>query len=154
MNKGVTDAKQIKKKPGNCYWFIQKDDLRMFHESVSVVWISLAPIESRVWMLGPWEVALLGGVALLDWVRPCWLWERDLRSPMLKISLVRKRASFWLPSDQDLELPAPFPAPCLPRQCHASPMIIIDWISKTVSQNQWNVFLYKSCFGHDVSAWQ
>jgi hypothetical protein len=32
MNKEAMDAKQIKKKPSNCYWFIQSGDLTVFHE--------------------------------------------------------------------------------------------------------------------------
>jgi hypothetical protein len=36
-----------------------------------MVWIGLVPIDSCVWILGPWWVALLGGVALQpEW--PCW----------------------------------------------------------------------------------
>ena len=47
--------------------------------------MGMAPIDLDVGMLGPWGVALLGGVALSEWVWPCqsgcglvggsvWLW--------------------------------------------------------------------------------
>ena len=34
--------------------------------------MGMAPIDLDVGMLGPWGVALLGGVALSEWVWPCW----------------------------------------------------------------------------------
>ena len=37
-----------------------------------VVSVGLTPIHSCVWVLGLQGVALLGGVALLEWVWPCW----------------------------------------------------------------------------------
>jgi hypothetical protein len=37
-----------------------------------VVWKGMFPLHSCVWMLGPYWVALLGGVALLEYVWPWW----------------------------------------------------------------------------------
>lgn len=33
------------------------------HSPSTVVWIGMAPIRSCIWLLGPWEMALLGGMA-------------------------------------------------------------------------------------------
>jgi hypothetical protein len=46
--------------------------------------------------------------------------------------------SSWLPSDQDVELPAPSPAPCLPGHCHASCHDDNGLNLQTVSQPQYN----------------
>jgi hypothetical protein len=60
-------------------------------------------------MLGPREVALLGGVAL--WNRcglvgeSVSLCRQALRASRLKFCPVQKRASSWLPLDQEVELP-------------------------------------------------
>ncbi|EDM08945.1 rCG43231 [Rattus norvegicus] len=72
-------------------------------------------------MQGPWEVAPLGGVVVLEevcvGVALCaWV----LRCPRLKLCPVQKRASFWLSLDQDVELSAS-PAPCLLSYCHIPP---------------------------------
>jgi hypothetical protein len=74
-------------------------------------------------MLGPWEVALLGGVALLEegvalleevchyggggWGSFAWALSSE------------EESLFWLSSDQDVEISA-FPVPCLSEHCHAS----------------------------------
>ena len=105
-------------------------------------------------MLGPWEVALWGGVAWLVEVHHCvgGLW--GLLAFMLHS--VQKRPYSWLPtkesraacwSDRDVELPAP-PAPCLPGCCHASTVMIMGWTSKTISQPQLNICLCKGCLDH------
>lgn len=43
------------------------------------------------------------------------LWEWDLRSPMIKVSVI---AHFLLPAGQDIEPSVPSPAPGLPACCH------------------------------------
>jgi len=74
-------------------------------------------------MLDPWEVAPLGGVALLEWV---WPWRKCITVGMgfevsvLKLCPVWKRVASWLPLDQDVALSALSAAPCLPAHCHAS----------------------------------
>jgi hypothetical protein len=40
--------------------------------------------------------------------------------------------------------------PTSSRHCHATAMMIMDWISEPVSPLQLNVVLYKSCLGHGV----
>jgi hypothetical protein len=77
-------------------------------------------------MPDPWEVALLGGVALLEEVSLC---ELGLWGPMLKLcpwwerdlppGWPKKTISLGLTSNQDVELLAP-PAPSLSACCHAS----------------------------------
>jgi hypothetical protein len=79
-------------------------------------------------MLGSWEVAALGGVALLEWVWPCWSrcglgGSASLLECVLKLPAVRKRRPcwlpeeetvlFWLPLDRNAELSARL-APGLP----------------------------------------
>jgi hypothetical protein len=61
-----------------------------------------------------------------------------------------------LPVDQDVELSAPSPAPCLPADCHASQHDDngLKKTSETVSRSQLDVFLYKICASHDVSSKQ
>ena len=86
-----------------------------------VVWIGLAPIDSSVWMFGPWGVALLGGVALLEEVCHCGLGLLVLKLWPVCVTVSSwppVEDSLWLPSDQDVELSAPSPAPCLPAGCH------------------------------------
>ena len=83
-------------------------------------------------MLGPWEVLLLGvvaligeGVALLKivchWVEVGWRGGVEVSS-YIQAMFSKKRPSSWLPgedsslllpADQDIELSAPSPAPCL-----------------------------------------
>ena len=53
--------------------------------------------------------------------------------------------SFLLPVDQNVELSAPSPAPCLPVQCHVSCHDDNGPDLWTVSQLHLIVFLYKSC---------
>ena len=62
--------------------------------------------------------------------------------------------SLLLPADQDAELSAPSPAPCLPGCCHASSLMIMDWTSEPVSQPLLVIFPYKGCLGHGVSSQQ
>jgi hypothetical protein len=89
---------------------------------VVVVWIGLAPIDSWVWILGHrewhyWEVwpywrrcNLVGGsVSLCRWA---------LRAPMSSLYPVWKKVSSWQSLDQDVELSAPSPTPCLPVYRH------------------------------------
>ena len=47
------------------------------------------------------------------------LWGRALRYPMLKLH-PEWNSFLLMPADQDVELSAPSPAPCLPAHCHAS----------------------------------
>ena len=92
-------------------------------------------------MLGPWEVSLLGGVALLE--KACHCGGGALRSHIYaEVCPVWCSPFSWLPLDQDVELSDP-PAPCLPRCCHALTMMIMDWTSETVSQPQLNVVLMR-----------
>jgi hypothetical protein len=90
---------------------------------VCVVWIDLASIDSCVWMLGPWRVPLLGGVALEEmWLccRKCVTVDWAFRSPlMLTLGSVQMIVSSWLPFYQHVEVSAP-PGPCLPTCCWAS----------------------------------
>ena len=67
-------------------------------------------------MLGSQGMALLGGVALLEWVWPCWRkcvtvevgFEVSYAQAMPSVT----HSLLLLPADQDTELLA-FPAPCL-----------------------------------------
>lgn len=61
-------------------------------------------------MLGPWDVALLGGALSVE-VCHCVKGLRGLL--VLKLCPVRKRVSSWLSLDQDIE-PLASPAPGLP----------------------------------------
>ena len=74
-------------------------------------------------MLGPWGVALLGGMALLEWVWPCWrkcvTVEAGFEVSRFQALSSKARSLLQLPVDQDVELSAP-PAPRLPGPCHAS----------------------------------
>jgi hypothetical protein len=81
-------------------------------------------------MFGPWEVALLVGVGLLEKVCYCKGWALG-SPPMLRLYLVCKRtsASSCLPLEDSPILPAfrsrcrtlsSFPAPYLPVYCHDS----------------------------------
>jgi hypothetical protein len=96
---------------------------------------------------GPWEMALLGGVALLEEV---WNYGRGLWDPPPSCL---KTVFSCLPLKQGVELSAP-PVPCLPGHSHAPALIIMDITSEPVSQLQLIVVLYKSCFGHGVSSQQ
>jgi hypothetical protein len=61
-------------------------------------------------------VALFGvGVALLKEVALVSLWGQALRSHMLKLGLIWH--SLLLTEDQDVELSAPSPVPCLAARC-------------------------------------
>jgi hypothetical protein len=53
------------------------------------------------------------------------------------------------PVDQDAELSAPSPAPCLPGHCHASLHDENDCKPAPIK-----CFLYKSCLGNGVSSQQ
>ena len=59
-----------------------------------------------------------------------------------------------LPSDQDVELPDPSLAPCLPGCYQAYLHDDNGLTSETVSQAKLKVVLYKSCLGHGVCAQQ
>ena len=48
------------------------------------------------------------------------------------------------PSNKDVKL-LTIPVPCLPENCHAPTLMIMDGTSEPVSKFQLNVFLYKSC---------
>ena len=63
-------------------------------------------------MLGPWEVALLGGVALLEE-------GHHYGGGLLSSTQCRRVSFFWLQLDQDVDFSAP-PAPSLPGCCRAS----------------------------------
>jgi hypothetical protein len=74
-------------------------------------------------MFGPWEVALLGGVALWEAVQHCGVSFEVISSPSEEerdpsTNGLKKPVS-WLLLDLDVELSAS-PAPCLPAYCHAS----------------------------------
>ena len=57
-----------------------------------------------------------------------------------------------LSSDQDVELSASSPAPCLPEPCHVS--YHNDNGLNLLNCKAVDVFLYKSCFGHGVPSQQ
>ena len=60
-------------------------------------------------------VALLGGVALLEWLWPCWKkCVMNLEVSAAQAKLNAARCLFLLPVDPDIDLSAPSPAPCLP----------------------------------------
>jgi hypothetical protein len=75
-------------------------------------------------MLDQWEVALLGDMALLEEVWPCWrkcvIGGLDFEVSKLTLYPVWKRPSSWLPWFQDVEFSAPPPALCLPGHCLAT----------------------------------
>ena len=92
-------------------------------------------------------VALLGGVALLEWVWPCWSgcglvgvgvalleWAQPCWSGCITVGVGFKPLPLasWkpsspssLPSGEDVELSAP-PTPCLPGRCHVPALMIMD----------------------------
>ena len=91
---------------------------RLYRRTTEHLWVF-----SCVWMLGPSRVTLLGGVAFLEEMQPCWrkcvtvgvgLWGFIYVKAMLGVNSL-----LLLPSDQDVELSASTPSPCLPRHCHA-----------------------------------
>jgi hypothetical protein len=108
-------------------------------------------------MIGPWEAALLGGVALLEEVIPCWggLWGPSAQAPLregetLLLAPCRKQ-SYSASSDEDQELSLLQHHVCL--YVDVSPiMVMMDWTSETISQAQLNVFLYKSYSEYNVSS--
>ena len=65
-------------------------------------------------MLCPLEVALLGGMALLELVYHC---GGGLEVSYAQATLSVVHSLLLQPEDQDVELPATFPATCLPA-CH------------------------------------
>ena len=73
-------------------------------------------------MLGPQGVALLGVVALVECVvfsvQVCTVEEGFV--VLYAQAMLSVAHSLLLPADQDVELSAPSPAPCLPAYCHAS----------------------------------
>ena len=98
-----------------------------------VVWIGLGLTGSCVWMLGPWGLALLGGMALLEEVGHCgggfWCY--------ICSSYTHAHSPFLLPLDQDGELSAPSLALCLPKHYHSSCLGIglNLWTCKIVPKN-------------------
>ena len=102
---------------------------------IRIVWVQVLPLTSVwprvshfnfhvcrigvIWICLAQGMALLGGMALLEEVWPCWgnvsLWGWTLRPSLL---LAAWKPVFCLPLEQDVELSTP-PAPCLPRYCHA-----------------------------------
>lgn len=90
------------------------------------------------WMLGPWEVALLEGVALLEEVWPC---QRKCVTGWagFEVSMLRLHPvwnfSFLLAACGSRTLSSS-PAPCLPRGCHVS--CPLNWTSETISKIQLN----------------
>jgi hypothetical protein len=102
-------------------------------------------------MLGHQELALPGGVALLDEVCHC-RWALEFQTP--KPDTVSFAPSL-LPADLDAELTTTSPAPCLPMCLHACVMTVIGQTSETISQPQLkDSFFYESCHGHNVSSQQ
>ena len=88
-------------------------------------------------MLGPWEVALLGGMALLE---RCDLvggsvflcpGRQALRSPSVKASPSSKVTPSRLPSDQNVELWL-----SQYRVCPQGAMMVMDYTRETVRQHQ------------------
>ena len=74
--------------------------------------------------IGPQGVALLGGVALLEWVWPCWR-KCVTVGAGFEVSYAQAMStsmahSLLLPADHDVELWAPPAVPCLPAHGHAS----------------------------------
>jgi len=61
------------------------------------------------------------GVALLEEVCHCGGCRLCSGSPSVEESVL-----FWMPLDQDVELSAPSPAPCLPGHCHVPATMIMD----------------------------
>jgi hypothetical protein len=100
-------------------------------------------------------MALLGGVALLEWMWPCWrkCVTVGVGFDILLLVLGRQSSSAYLQIKmQNFQL-------LVQHQVHLdaallSTMMIMDLTSETVNHPQLNVALYKSCFGHDVSSWQ
>jgi hypothetical protein len=86
-------------------------------------------ISSNIWHL--WWVKYPGngtirryglvgvGVALLEWVWPCWRKCVTVWVGNVILLLAAWLIDFWLPLEQDVELSAS-PMPCLPGHCHAS----------------------------------
>jgi len=91
-------------------------------------------------------VVLLGGVALLEWEWSCcsgcglgviavlleWVWPWSgcglvggMGIETLLLTIWETVCS-WLPLDEDVELSAPFPAPCLPGSCYSPTLMIMD----------------------------
>jgi hypothetical protein len=71
-------------------------------------------------------VALLGGVALLEWMWPCWSSCVTVGIGFKTLILAAWKPVFsYQPSDEDVELAAS-PAPCLLGCCHAPTLTIMD----------------------------
>ena len=118
--------------------------------SLCGVWIGLASTDLWVWMFGPWEVALLACVALLEEVWHC---EGELlRShaqvpPSVEHSI---SCSQWIKMKNSRLLQHQV---CL-HTAMLPAMTIMDWTSEPVNQPQLNVDLYKTCLDHSVSSQQ
>ena len=111
-------------------------------------------------------MASIEGVALLEWAWPCWsgcglgvgvvllkkVCHCEAETGALRFQ--KLKAVFPMPVDPDVELSATSPAPCLPTYHHAPHHDNNGLSSETISQPQFNVFLYKSCCGHGVSSQQ
>jgi len=76
-----------------------------------------------LYMHGPWAVALLGGVALLEEV--CHGGSR-LWGLLCSSYINEEHSLLLLPVDQDVELTVPSPAPCLPNAASLPAMMIMD----------------------------
>ena len=72
-----------------------------------------------------WRVAVLGGVALLEWVWPCWSGCVTVGVGFKTLLLAAWKSIFYQPSDEDVELLAP-PTPRLPGCCHVPALMIMD----------------------------
>ena len=86
-----------------------KNKINIYHNITVMVWICLAQ-----------GGALLGGLALLEEVRPCWRKSVTLVVDIEVLLLAGRMGviSCW-PLEQDAEFSAPL-AQCLPGCCHAS----------------------------------
>ena len=119
------------------------------------------PMGAREWNVVVWiclaqKVALLGAMVLLEEVSCCGggFW----RMPPHPLPSFLKMPGFsWLQLDQDVELSAPFPAPCLPGCCHASHLDdngLNFWTCKTALNLKKKYFFLKIRGGHGVSSQQ
>jgi hypothetical protein len=110
---------------------------------VKLKWISLNVVVC-IWLVH--GVALLGGVALLEYMwhhwRNCLYVGVGFETHLL---LKWKKICSWLPLNEDVELSAPV-ALCLHGHCHASCLDVNGLNLKTCKQPQLNVVLYKTAW--------